>query len=312
MRMGSGMKRMAKRRRLIRVLEPGLGLAAAVAWSPDGTRLAVAGGTGVAVLTTEGRALWSTQEYVLVYSVAWSPDGQSIADALGSVRDAHSGDIVVRLEKAAGGPSYAHDVAWSPDGSSLAGAGNDTAVHIHDARTGRQVGAMVGHEEPVWGVSWSPDGRRIVSTAEDLTVRVWNAASGEAVFVSPPHTPGVCRARWSPDGRTIAAPSEDEAIRLWDVSTYEYGTLSNGDARRDCFYACWAQHSRTLASEGPGSLVSLWDVDARRCVARLEGHAEHVWWVAFSPDGTRLASASQDGTVNLWDTTGLGPELEDP
>jgi WD40 repeat protein len=48
--------------------------------------------------------------------------------------------------------------------------------------------------------------------------------------------------------------------------------------------------------------MRLWDADTGQPVGQpLTGHADGVWSVAFSPDGTRVVSGSVDTTVRLWD-----------
>ena len=67
-------------------------------------------------------------------------------------------------------------------------------------------------------------------------------------------------------------------------------------------------HRRGRLSNGFDNMVKLWDVEAARELATLAGHTGIVIRVAFSPDGTMLASGSFDDTVKLWDAR-TGREL---
>jgi WD40 repeat protein len=55
--------------------------------------------------------------------------------------------------------------------------------------------------------------------------------------------------------------------------------------------------------------VKVWDSSTGAELLGLRGHAGMVWSVAFSPDGQRLASANQDGSINLWEAT-IPPDVQ--
>ena len=151
----------------------------AVAWSPDGTRIASSGGdatvriwnpaTGENLLTYHGQAGRLSE----VLAVAWSPDSTRIASggnrATIQVWDADSKQLRAQYEghsKLAGVPYIGHVfwAAWSPDGKSIASTsinlGLDKAVHIWNAETGRLIRKLDLHSGLV---DTSSGRRRVVS-----------------------------------------------------------------------------------------------------------------------------------------------------
>ncbi len=157
-------------------------------------------------------------------------------------------------------------VALSPDGKTLAaGTGaSDVGVPIApeiklwDVPSGQVRAILAGHTDRVAGLAFSPDGKTLASGSWDKTVKLWDAASGKEKHTFEGHPAAVNAVAFSPKGPWLAA---------------SFGSL---DAE-----------GRHLAGG-----IQLWDLATSQAGKTLTGHSHWVEGVAFSPDGTTLASAS--------------------
>ncbi|MGH3569417.1 MAG: WD40 repeat domain-containing protein [Pseudonocardia sp.] len=129
---------------LIRALTGHTGGVSAVAWSPDGSRLATAGDGDGSVRV-------------------WDP----VAGTQAAVLDGHTGGV--------------RAVAWSPDGSRLATAGDDGSVRVRvwDPVAGTQAAVLTGHTGGVSAVAWSPDGSRLAAVSNEGVLAVRDITRGE-------------------------------------------------------------------------------------------------------------------------------------
>ncbi len=118
----------------------------------------------------------------VVDAVAWSPDGKRLAtgswDHAAKIWDPDTGKLLLRLGGVRG---RVHAVAWSPDGRRLASASDDRTAKVWDATTGRELLTLKAHTNAVFSVAWSPDGRRLATGSFDATARVWDSATGKAL-----------------------------------------------------------------------------------------------------------------------------------
>ena len=268
-----------------------------VAFSPDGER-------AVTTSLDHSARVWSVetgkQSVILghgdvVTSAAFSPDGQRIVTASDDntvpIWDAQMGERIVTLS--------GRTAVYSPDGRSIVTSDGDTA-RIWNADNGKLAMVLRGHRSRVTGAVFGPDGRSVLTASDDKTARLWSAGTETntqmAVLVA--HTGSAGRAVFSPDGRRALTASDDNSVRLWDA---EAGRQIATFTRAGSGMAAFSPDGRLVAIPDNNTVVVRDANTGEREDRIFQGHSAAVQSVAFSADGRRIVTASDDRTARVWD-----------
>ena len=189
-------------------------------------------------------------------------------------------------------------------------------LYVWDMRSG-DVRCVLTHSLPLEGnwdddhnhishLIFSQDGKHLVSvpSSSGTMANLWDIDTGKEIpgFRDKP----VDAVAFSPCGHKIACCMVDK-IRLWDVNsgrtflTLPHDSYPNALAFSPCgkYLASGLWWNRSVETEKVP--VRLWEVATGENIATFWGHPTDVQDLAFSPDGTLLASGSFDGTILLWD-----------
>jgi RNA polymerase sigma factor (sigma-70 family) len=276
-------------------------LAQAVAFSPDGKKVAAVGGYENALrlydTATGAERRPAGGHQAPIRAAAFSPDARraitAAPDGTTIVWEAATGKELHRLA--------GHFAHLSPDGKTLltATGAKDETVHAWDTATWKEIRSVRLPDTSLWQAI-DPAGSTLATQAADHTLRLYDLITGRELARLKGHASRVLCLAFSADGKWLASAGEGD-VRLWDVAAGKEARVLKG------------VQVGTLAFSPGGDLLAGGDVNEglrvwetatgkeRLALPPDEAARTRAGAVAFSPDGWTLATGSMNGPARLWE-----------
>ncbi|MBV6459699.1 MAG: hypothetical protein HONBIEJF_02851 [Fimbriimonadaceae bacterium] len=295
-------------------------------------------GNPVSPLILRGHKQWITQ-------VAVAPNGTIYSSARDGMVLQWKLPSAPSDAAAKGHQSFVLSVALSPDRAMAATCGQDGMIVIWDPATRTVLRKWKGHDNLVWDVAFSPDGKLLASGGQDGAVAVHDPVAGKRLKLIP-CSKEVGSVRFLPNGRLFAA-CDDGIVREIDatrgaikrefpisketiscIAAIGSERLLGGDTKGDLYLidiaAGKSPRKLSLTQDSLNGLaispdqksavvgsvdayIRLIDLERFEIKRTFKGHNQAVVYLAWSTDGSTIASASMDKTVKLW-----RPDIEYP
>jgi WD40 repeat protein len=198
-----------------------------------------------------------------------------------------------------------HSAAFTPDSAVLAWAGGnaeDFAIRLWDVANGQSIGRLDGHTGIVWAVTFSSDGQMLASVSSDRTAKIWDWRN--RTLIQSIDLPGeIVSVSFSPDGQILAVGGVDEPqgdvqnAAIWTFFTGSWNPLLKFPEYLNISALAYSPDGRFLVGGGTSRNVQIWRTSDGTSLFTLN-HAHQVLDAAISPDGSTVATATCQITLN--------------
>jgi mono/diheme cytochrome c family protein len=288
----------------------------ALAYSPDGSLLAVSGYLEILLHKADGSGLVARLPGISdkITSLAFSPDGSLLAAVGGT--PAKFGEVElwdVASRKLKRSIKLTSDtlfgVSFSPDGSKLAFGGTDNEIHVIEVATGKELLGAKQHDGWVFGTVFSQNGTQIVSVGRDGAAKLTNVAGGVFIENINQFKGELVTIAREPRHDNLLVGGEEGVPRLYMMHRPralvigDTSTLIREFEKQDgaLVSVAFSPNGEWLAVGGSTDEVRVYKTETGERVASFAGHLGGIYALTFAPDGSHLAAAGFDGMVRIYD-----------
>lgn len=168
--------------------------------------------------------------------------------------------------------------------------------------------AFRGHQDMVLDVAFSPDNQLLASSSGDGIVNIWSILDNTLWRSLPQHSAAARAVDFRHDGKLFASAYSNGVVLVWDMSTgQQIRTILATPGLRDMIFS---PDGKQLAAASCGEFynvvecfrgeITIWDPATGNNLHKLSAHDDVIRSIAFSQDGSWLASGSRDDTIILW------------
>lgn len=298
-----------------------------IAWSPDGTKLAIyispiSPQQGIVIYDVQQQetlSVFKTEDHFTThaYMLSWSPDGSKLiaAGTMGwRVWDTTNGQLLIELSDIITWPESAtlfdnglsHLLAWSPDSQHLALPDGKNIAILNTTTWEREI-IFESDITRITSLDWSVN-NQLAAVGQVGSVQVWDVESERVSFQVPINGDHFIT-RWSNDGKTLAVGAGSE---IYLVDAQQQTTTQTLRGHLSWVYDfVWQTGDQILISLGREGSIYAWDVKTAQPMAKLTSYGE-IGKPAWSPDGKLLAISLREGngvdfeaevsTVRVWNS----------
>ena len=289
----------------------------ALAFSPDGSILAVSGYHEILLHKSDGSGLVARLigESPRIESLAFSSDGRRLAACGGAPGEfgqvqvwdpvAHNATKTFNVST-----DELYGISFAPDGKSVAFGGADKIAHRINLEDGKEMLDFKAHADWVLATEFTHDGKQLVSASRDKAMKLIDLETGR--FVDDINNPleACISLAIHPKEEKILYGGDLGQARLYRISDNQGRTSGRNDTNLLQTFERQAGPVSAVAFSPDGSSVAIGSVgpvkiygvaDGSKVLLTLSGIQGPVYSIAYRPDGSAIAVGGADGLVRLFD-----------